>query len=313
MLLTDYGSGTSKTELMYRQLTDGASHSIHIRLDAKELFMSIDNCIKSNCQQLGEPKNGNSRLNVNGPLQVGGVVNDLRQIAQVTKWNYVPPTQGLTGCVKNFVVDNYLYNLGVPGDAKNAYPDCNYGMAKAVSFGIDSKFLVAILVCIAILLILLLAVVVHRRKQDNWNEKEMDEQRETIINYQVEGGGEYDTNFDMNVFPRTDDEKASIRDNYQHNDPPGRADISGFLDNKKDACDRDPNNLPYDDVRYYAYEGDGNSTASSLSSLASCTDEGDLKFNYLSNFGPRFRKLADMYGEDPSDEDSQDGREESWC
>lgn len=43
------------------------------------------------------------------------------------------------------------------------------------------------------------------------------------------------------------------------------------------------------------------------------TDEGDLKFNYLSNFGPRFRKLADMYGEDPSDEDDNDGGEESWC
>lgn len=43
------------------------------------------------------------------------------------------------------------------------------------------------------------------------------------------------------------------------------------------------------------------------------TDDGDLKFNYLSSFGPRFRKLADMYGEDPSDEDSHDGGEESWC
>lgn len=157
--------------------------------------------------------------------------------------------------------------------------------------------------------VLLLAVVVHRRKQDNWNEKEIDESRETIIDYQLEGGGEYDTQFDMNVLRCEDEEKPPIKEQRPYVVP---ADISGFLDTKKDTCDRDPNNLPYDDVRHYAYEGDGNSTGS-LSSLASCTDEGDLKFNYLSSFGPRFRKLADMYGEDPSDDDSQDGGEESWC
>ena len=26
---------------------------------------------------------------------------------------------------------------------------------------------------------------------------------------------------------------------------------------------------------------------------------GDLEFDYLHNFGPRFKKLADMYGEQP--------------
>lgn len=46
-------------------------------------------------------------------------------------------------------------------------------------------------------------------------------------------------------------------------------DISGFLDDKKSILDRDPDILNYDDVRHYAYEGDGN-TSGSLSSLASC-------------------------------------------
>lgn len=46
-------------------------------------------------------------------------------------------------------------------------------------------------------------------------------------------------------------------------------DISGFLDDKKSVLDRDPDINPYDDVRHYAYEGDGN-TSGSLSSLASC-------------------------------------------
>lgn len=47
-------------------------------------------------------------------------------------------------------------------------------------------------------------------------------------------------------------------------------DIHGFLDGKKSAVDNDPESVPFDDVRHYAYEGDGNSTGS-LSSLASGT------------------------------------------
>ena len=59
---------------------------------------------------------------------------------------------------------------------------------------------------------------------------------------------------------------------------------------------------PYDDLRHYAYEGDGNS-GGSLSSLNSGEDDADLEFEYLHNFGPRFKKLADMYGRE-SDSDS---------
>lgn len=46
-------------------------------------------------------------------------------------------------------------------------------------------------------------------------------------------------------------------------------DICGFLDVRKESCDKDPDINPFDDVRHYAYEGEGNSDGS-LSSLASC-------------------------------------------
>ena len=52
------------------------------------------------------------------------------------------------------------------------------------------------------------------------------------------------------------------------------------------------------------------------SSYFAGTDDGDLNFDFLSNFGPRFRKLADMYGEDPSDEEEDNYNipaSESWC
>lgn len=45
-------------------------------------------------------------------------------------------------------------------------------------------------------------------------------------------------------------------------------DICGFLGDKLNAVDNDPDLGPYDDVRNYMYEGEGNSVGS-LSSLAS--------------------------------------------
>ncbi|KAB0801471.1 hypothetical protein PPYR_05825 [Photinus pyralis] len=308
VLLVDFGTGTTM-KFAKKQLTVGQSHSISILLQPFEIQLIVDDCHQSTCVALGKPPGENALLNVNGLLQVGGVRSDLDALSKQLQWNYTPTNKGFVGWIHNFTFNGQLYNLGMPAESLNAHRECNFKAAKAVSFGIDTNFIVAILVCVAILLILLLAVVVHRRKQDNWNEKDSDDIRETIINYEDEGGGEYDTGFDMSVLRREHlEDKAPVQESlYKQADVP---DISGFLTDKKDSCDRD--HMPYDDVRYYAYEGDGNSSGS-LSSLASCTDEGDLKFNYLSNFGPRFRKLADMYGEDPSDEDSQDGGEESWC
>lgn len=92
-------------------------------------------------------------------------------------------------------------------------------------------------------------------------------------------------------------------------------DICGFLDGKKRQVDEENSAELVDNLRHYAYEGDGNSTGS-LSSLASGTDDGDLNFEYLSEFGPRFRKLADMYGEHSSDESEANMEtpgSESWC
>ncbi|CAH1153422.1 unnamed protein product [Phaedon cochleariae] len=306
LLQISSGQGTEEIYLTenIKKMNDGAMHKIKIGSGYDDISMEVDDCL-SICS-IWKNKNNKGIIRPNGPLQLGGFKFRFGDEEFKMVWNHLPPTShGFNGCIRKLTYNNFSYNLGLPSDQYQAYPDCNYGVMQAVSFGIDSNFLVAILVCLAILIILLLAVVVHRRKQDDFSGKEIDDTRENIINYEDEGGGECDTNYDLSVFRPNHivDEKES---------PEVPADISGFLDHKKDSCDKDPDNLPFDDVRHYAYEGDGNSTGS-LSSLASCTDEGDLKFNYLSSFGPRFRKLADMYGEDPSDEESHDGGEEAWC
>lgn len=85
-------------------------------------------------------------------------------------------------------------------------------------------------------------------------------------------------------------------------DPPPGTDIGEFIREHLDKVDNDPNAPPFDDLRNYAYEGAG-STAGSLSSLASATDDNEQEFDYLNGWGPRFQKLADMYQQGESEEE----------
>ncbi|CAG9112803.1 unnamed protein product [Plutella xylostella] len=309
VLLVNYGSGTTRLNNSVVYVADGKPHLIEIVLMRSSIEMFVDRCKLSTCMSLAAPTGTTQILNVNGPLQVGGSSIDLHHLARAYGWRHAPTTQNFVGCISNFTYNSYMYNLGQPSVMRGADPGCQRSMFTAVTFGIDTNFLVAILVCIAILVILLLAVVVHRRRADAWAEKELDDIRENIIAYEDEGGGEGDAGYDLHVLRQMYD--APPTDPLlQHGLGAAPApDISGFLDDKKSVLDRDPDTNPYDDVRHYAYEGDGN-TSGSLSSLASCTDDGDLKFNYLSTFGPRFRKLADMYGDS---EDDRQPHEESWC
>ncbi|XP_052893938.1 DE-cadherin [Anopheles moucheti] len=312
VLLLDYGSGTIRIEHRHR-FPQGKPFTVEIVLQPQTIEMIVDNCKLSTCMSLDAPKGPNRFLNVNAPLQLGGAAVNLDYLGSLFNWTYVPQDKGFSGCLRNLTINERTYDLGLPSLSKNADPGCQRSVAVAVSFGIDSYFLIAIIACIVLLLILLLAVVVHKKHQDGWHEKDMDDIRETIINYEEEGGGERDAEYDLTVLqaPPIYLDKPYGSELRQKEATTEVPDIGAFLTDKKDACDKDADAYPIDDVRHYAYEGDGNSTGS-LSSLASCTDEGDLKFNYLSNFGPRFRKLADMYGEEPSDTDSNVDDDEGW-
>ncbi|XP_053674739.1 DE-cadherin [Anopheles nili] len=312
VLLLDYGSGTIRIEHRHRY-PQGKSFTVEIVLQPQTVEMIVDNCKLSTCMSLDAPKGPNRFLNVNAPLHLGGSSVNLDYLGSLFNWTYVPQNRGFAGCLRNLTINEQTYNLGVPSHSKNAIGGCQGPVAVAVSFGIDSFFLVAVIACIVTMLVLLLAVVVRRKHQDGWHEKDMDDIRETIINYEEEGGGERDAEYDLAVLqgPPIYLDKPYVNELRQKEATTEVPDIGAFLTDKKDACDKDADAYPIDDVRHYAYEGDGNSTGS-LSSLASCTDEGDLKFNYLSNFGPRFRKLADMYGEEPSDTDSNVDEDEGW-
>merc|ERR1712241_1448561 len=220
---------------------------------------------------------------------------------------------------------NYLYNLGDPADGISYRAGCNDEFASPVhQLNLNMNFLIAILVCLAIILIAVIVLAVYRKKRNVFGDKDIDcDIRENIINYEDEGGGEGDqTGYDLSVLRMMSDGTPALHaGNHKMKFSPHEApDIQTFLQTNKDRIDHDPDATPFDDLRHYAYEGEGNS-GGSLSSLNSGTSDGDLEFDYLHNFGPRFKKLADMYGEEPDSEDEINEPplpppplpSESWC
>ncbi|XP_054865781.1 cadherin-6-like [Amphiprion ocellaris] len=142
--------------------------------------------------------------------------------------------------------------------------------------------------------------------------------RDNVVNYNDEGGGKEDTQaFDIGTLrnPEAIEERKQRRDIVPETFyPPVRrpvlpptqdnnGDVRDFINQRLQENDSDPTAPPYDSLSTYAYEGNG-SVAESLNSLESVTTEGDQDYNYLSEWGPRFKKLADMYRGDDSDRDS---------
>uniref|UniRef100_A0A671Y0A9 Cadherin-10 n=1 Tax=Sparus aurata TaxID=8175 RepID=A0A671Y0A9_SPAAU len=185
--------------------------------------------------------------------------------------------------------------------------------------GLSTGALVAILLCVIILLmiVVLFAALRRQRKKEPLIISKEDV-RDNVVSYNDEGGGEEDTQaFDIGTLrnPEAIEESKQRRDIVPETFyppvrrpvlPPTRdnnGDVRDFINQRLVDNDSDPTAPPYDSLATYAYEGNG-SVAESLSSLESVTTEGDQDYNYLSEWGPRFKKLADMYGGDDSDRDS---------
>lgn len=171
----------------------------------------------------------------------------------------------------------------------------------------------------AVLVLVIVAYTRSRRSDQKFGHGGVDDDvRENIISYEDEGGGEDDMNaYDITPLripvdasgtplgakPGPDKAPPLLKEVRLREPPPGaQPEVGDFIRDHLDKADQDPGAPPVDDLRNYAYEG-GGSTAGSLSSLASETDDHEQRFDYLNGWGPRFQKLADMYGQGESEED----------
>uniref|UniRef100_A0A8C6VRW7 Cadherin 7 n=1 Tax=Nothobranchius furzeri TaxID=105023 RepID=A0A8C6VRW7_NOTFU len=141
--------------------------------------------------------------------------------------------------------------------------------------------------------------------------------RENIVRYDDEGGGEEDTEaFDMVTLRNLNIVRdPSVRRDVTPDTPtffhytsvsrppykslPENVVFREFIWERLKDADVDPTAPPYDSLQTYAFEGSG-SVAESLSSLESLSTDSDQNYDYLSNWGPRFKKLADLYGNSDS-------------
>ncbi|XP_029950853.1 cadherin-15 [Salarias fasciatus] len=213
----------------------------------------------------------------------------------------------------------------------DSFGDCKSeaGAILGSTVGISFIALIIIMACVALLLLLLLLAVAmttcgrrHHIKKGTGllvGESE-DDIRDNVFNYDEQGGGEEDENaFNIDLLWNPHDApstpgsfypgtgiprgKQPLRKDAPHNLPspayPRRppadpTDIEDYINDGLEAADNDPNVPPYDTALIYDYEGDG-SLAGSLSSIASGSSDGDQDYDYLNDWGPRFKKLANMY------------------
>ncbi|XP_029446780.1 cadherin-7 isoform X1 [Rhinatrema bivittatum] len=192
-------------------------------------------------------------------------------------------------------------------DADGIAQTCN-AEAYILPAGLSTGALIAILACILTLLVLVLLIVtMRRRKKEPLIFDDERDIRENIVRYDDEGGGEEDTEaFDMaalrnlNIMRETKTRRdvtpeIQFLSRPSFKSSPDNIIFREFIWERLKEADVDPCAPPYDSLQTYAFEGNG-SVAESLSSLESVSSNSDQNYDYLSDWGPRFKRLADMYG-----------------
>ena len=189
------------------------------------------------------------------------------------------------------------------------------------SYNLVAAIVVPIIVGLLLLLLLILLIVWCLRRKPEYLLEYPDEDasRENIIAYDEEGAGEEDVQaydlmrlqkpVDPNLDPRNEPYglgsllKSAPEPMSNRRQLPGDyPNIGEFINDRlKDAGDDD---IDQDTLRGFDLEG-GGSQAGSLSSIGS-SSSGDVDFGFLNDFGPPFKKLADLYGDEDEDENEPD-------
>ncbi|KAI8117964.1 Neural-cadherin, partial [Lucilia cuprina] len=139
-LLIDFGSGTLELRVKTKKtLDDGEWHRIDLFWDSENIRMVVDFCKSAeisemedgslpefddmSCQARGNIPPFNEYLNVNAPLQVGGLYREQFD-PSLYFWHYTPMAKGFDGCIRNLVHNSKLYDLAHPGLSRNSVAGC---------------------------------------------------------------------------------------------------------------------------------------------------------------------------------------------
>ncbi|XP_045081009.1 cadherin-5 [Coregonus clupeaformis] len=191
-------------------------------------------------------------------------------------------------------------------DNKRIHTQCK---AAQLKMGVSVHALIAILLCILTILVIVILIAMRKRHQkDALVTLGKSEIHEQLVTYDEEGGGEMDTNgYDVSILTSArNDGSMSMRQGpslyAMVKKPPTacKGDMAMMIEVKKDDADHDRDGIPYDTLHIYGYEGP-ESLAGSLSSLDSSSTGSNLDYDFLNDWGPRFRTLAELYGVDGSE------------
>ena len=152
--------------------------TVYMELDDGQCTNEIDQKKNQCFVQITMHDETSHYLNVNGPMQVGGVSfgpSGFSQLSRLLSFDRkeLPAGDGFTGCVRNLTFNggagfsDFLYDLGDPADGESFEPGCNEEFVQAVvALGINTHFLIAILVCLAVILILVIVLAVYRKRRN---------------------------------------------------------------------------------------------------------------------------------------------------
>lgn len=139
-LLIDFGSGTLELRVKTKKiLADGVWHRLDIFWNPDNIRLVVDFCRSADvyesedgttpefddvsCQSVGIIPPYNELLNINTPLQLGGLYRQHFD-QSLFRWQYAFSSKGFDGCIRNVVHNSEHYDLAFPAMAHNSYPGC---------------------------------------------------------------------------------------------------------------------------------------------------------------------------------------------